>query len=348
MSTRGFSFKGLVDYVLALKDSLTSMIGSLTAADVGVSNPNLFVNGDFSIWQRGGSNTSGGYCADRWRVRPVSHSGGSIAIVHLAASGGVGSYLSLSTTNLESYTFIEQRVESLAPDDLYGDLTVSFDCTLDMSLPNAAISVQWMEVGTEARVSPLVQAPCPLGRGANAVAKTLSVPEITNFDTKKRYALIIQTNTVDAPSDGRLRFWRMKAERGSVATPFIPDDPAINLMRCQKYYQNSTGKSFPHNLNSDGSGFGQLVLFKTTPSGWYDTLRSGSTVFSPPLRGTPTLRFADARGNIGKLTQVHTGSNIEPISGNPFGSFSNQGFSPDIKTNPNTVMGFQWEADAEI
>jgi hypothetical protein len=62
---------------LATLDPQKKLVQMPTAADVGASNPNLLLNGDFSVWQRGTSFTITDtskytYTADRWRVKSAT------------------------------------------------------------------------------------------------------------------------------------------------------------------------------------------------------------------------------------------------------------------------------------
>ena len=66
--------------------------------------------------------------------------------------------------------------------------------------------------------------------------------------------------------DGRYDFMHVKAEFGSVATPFIPDTPATNLAKCQRYYWKSDRIQFGVPIRG-GEGSNQsrcIITFPTT------------------------------------------------------------------------------------
>lgn len=71
-----------------------------------IGNPNLLINGDFQVWQRGenlsGSEVANGkYCADRWRVYNTSNS----SLIIKKVSNGI------SFENVTSYMNISQPFE---------------------------------------------------------------------------------------------------------------------------------------------------------------------------------------------------------------------------------------------
>ena len=128
----------------------------------------------------------------------------------------------------------------------------------------------------------------------------------------------------------------VKVELGTVATPFIPDDPATNLAKCQRYYQ----KSFPPYLSPPTPWAGQY--FVTT----CDHLSFGMVNFPVVMRATPTLTMYDVNGHAGMMTEW----GVADVAANP--SFVNEtGFMPQ-KTGGGANNGrfyvINYTADAEL
>lgn len=140
---------GLKDVLEAIKEKIPT-----------VSNPNLLINPDFKINQRGISGTfsdTGKYFVDRWRI----------------VSGTV-------TVN--------------------SDGTLTLNGTISQILENAV--------------------------GENAAA-SVSAGSVAYDDTTKTFTIT---------GDGITVSWA-KLEYGSAATPFIPPDPATELLKCCRYFQ---------------------------------------------------------------------------------------------------------------
>lgn len=258
MATRGFSFKGLVDYVLSLKNSLTDRIDNLTAADIGVSNPNILINGDFSVCQRYGSTevayTSGAnYHADRWWGGMTNPSDGSSFRMKAVAYSS-GTCLEVQSVGSMSSLSVVQNVELVGFDKSIGGAEyLNSDITLSV------IVVSPVPIACEAQsdifkiapikvVSPLVKS------GRQQIPANKYTKLVFTYKTPDRLTESVPTSNLalnfrlvfTAPDGGSLppcRFilHKVKAERGSVATPFIPDDPATNLMKCQRYFNKMTG-----------------------------------------------------------------------------------------------------------
>tara|TARA_Y100001956_G_scaffold70858_1_gene75177 strand:- start:659 stop:1093 length:435 start_codon:yes stop_codon:yes gene_type:complete len=79
------------------------------------SNPNLFINGDFSVWQRGTtfSNIGGQYTADRWYITALS----DITDVSLGAAFALGNtypFLAINPSVHDGNLGIAQRIENVS------------------------------------------------------------------------------------------------------------------------------------------------------------------------------------------------------------------------------------------
>ena len=202
------------------KSSVTS--GSVAAQIArAVSNPNLLINPDFAVNQRGvsGTITTAGYFVDCWKL----------------VSGEV-------TVN--------------------SDGTITLDGTISQTLENA--------VGDNAT--------------ASASAGTAS------YDNS--------TKTFTLTATGENIAWA-KLELGSIATPFVPPDPATELAKCQRYYQKINGRNAIF-----GSGF---IGVSTT---------AYMVVPISPMRIIPTLTFIGtayiwAAGHMGSNGYMTTSTSVK-------------------------------------
>ena len=167
----------------------------------GLSNPNLLINPNFAINQRGITTADGGtdktYIADHWYVSraAASNDGGVIT----AAWDGVN--------GVEGY--LQQQIEGTA--GLFGErVSVSFE--LDGEQVSAALTVPTV-VNETART---------------AVANDVDVA-ISNY-CGTHISIVIFFKSTKSHTVGSI-----KAELGGRATPFVPPDPATELAKCQRY-----------------------------------------------------------------------------------------------------------------
>lgn len=171
----------------------------------GVSNPNLLINSDFQVWQRGESfnyNVSNKYCADRWilthgayynALKIDKHTDGmQVALTSSSGSGGS----------------INQYVEGIRAGMAY---------TFSVSVGNVIYTV----TGT------------PNINGTEAVKSFTDFKLSIKWDTTRKcirvsvwFSTINKTYIVN---------WA-KLEHGSVNTMFSPRIYAEELLICQRYY----------------------------------------------------------------------------------------------------------------
>ena len=178
------------------------------------SGKNELDNPDFRVNQRGITTADGGtgytYIADLWYVSraAASNDGGVIT----AAWDGVN--------GVEGY--LQQQIEGTSA--LFGE-RVSLSFELDGERVSATLTVPTV-VNETARV---------------AVANDVDVA-ISNY-LGMRISIVIFFKSTKSHTVGSI-----KAELGSTASPFVPPDPATELLRCQRYFtiykhQNATSNT---------------------------------------------------------------------------------------------------------
>lgn len=195
-------------------NSVNSKTGAvvLNASDVGAINPNLLINGDFRVNQRGENSytfsPSGTkiYTVDRWRL-----SGQSTASTVTVTPISKGITITMNTAGTTT-TYLINPIEEL--DKLRGKTL-----TLSLSTPNGIKSLTFT-------------VPSSGTGGASAVAIT----------TGLNLRLYTQPNFLEITIDilptftGSYDIYWAKLELGEVATPFSPRPYAEELEMCKRYY----------------------------------------------------------------------------------------------------------------
>lgn len=192
-----------------------------------LSNPNLLINGDFQVWQRGtsfsvnnnGVNITGIYTADRWIVATDATSGTGTLI---KTENGVKITANLTGTWINFFT----RLESSISKKLIGK---KLAYTIKFKNP---ISIQQIWSMTLSQ--------------RNTITYHIADENLSVSDTYKGTFTVKSTDNdkffefgVQFPCtigyEAEIEY--IKLEVGSVATPFIPRNYGEELALCQRYYE---------------------------------------------------------------------------------------------------------------
>ncbi|WAI96119.1 tail fiber protein [Vibrio phage vB_VhaP_PG11] len=207
-----------------------------------ISNPNLIINGDLYINQRNVFNIAdSAYCADRTYLRGVSGVGGSVTWQY--HRNDFGNYIGITHSGATGLSYLAQRIEE-------GNLrrhtsstqvfTVGIHCVPDGGLSGQvqiAFQLIWRRLSDRAVLQDVISGFETVV--ASKTRYTASIEMTRPAETTECYLecrVQYRGLSSDAVPDGQYRFWGWKAEKGSVATPFTPDDPTTLLMKCQRYY----------------------------------------------------------------------------------------------------------------
>lgn len=174
------------------------------------SNPNLLTNPDFRVNQRGMTEYSSGYSADRWFIE------GNKCTVTAGADG----VLIKSAIKLDSnaHVFWQKAENPLAP----GKYTLSLN-VLEVS---GVWSARIRTVNSSGDYADSYYTPV-LHVGLNKVSVELPEGEYIS-------AVSVGCNKDTEVGDSVKLAW-VKLESGSLATPFVPPYYAVELAKCQRY-----------------------------------------------------------------------------------------------------------------
>ncbi len=192
-----------------------------------IENENLLINPDFLINQREETEYIGGgdYTVDRW-----VDVGSAENKVTVEPSGSV------VHTNSSQYGGLLQYIEN--PAKLAGK-TVTY--TLDYQLLSGQYYLQLYDTGTGTLYG--YTGISEIGKGH--VSMTVTLPD--NIGTDRLYFGITSSGT---EGENKIRLYYSKLELGSIATPFVPPEPATELIKCRRYYQTLNGQFRYYNGNT--------------------------------------------------------------------------------------------------
>lgn len=175
------------------------------------SNPNLLTNPDFRVNQRGMTEYSSGYSADRWFIERNK----------CTVTAGADGVLIKSAIKLDSnaHVFWQKAENPLAP----GKYTLSLN-VLEVSGVWSA-RIRTVNASGDYVDSYYTSA---LHEGVNKVSVDLSEGEYIS-------AVSVGINKGTEAGNSLKLAW-VKLEVGDGATPFVPPDPATELAKCQRYF----------------------------------------------------------------------------------------------------------------
>ena len=226
---------------------------------------NILDNGGFEVWQRGTSftnPTNGTYTVDRWQVYKPAVTPATANIVQVSSPVDSGQYatdINITATGTSAYQYIFQPIENY---QAYQGKTLTVSVRVNTTLSNVVVSVQDSGGQFNSAAHP--------GDGAY---HTLTVTRTVNNSTTFLDVLVGCTNITGT---GHIYIDSAMLVVGSNPVAFQPVHPAIDLMRCQRYYET----------HGDTSGIG--VIWRNTTLNQYV---SHPMSFLVSKRISPTLTF---------------------------------------------------------
>ena len=196
------------------------------------SSKNWFINGAPNIWQMGTSfnSNSGRYTADEWWVGNCAVSKSTIVS---------GNRITFSGTNTDQ-SFFRRRIENGYL--LNGKkVTLSFDWVSSAASPSSAIYVKFKS-GTS------IELTWDAGVTQKVVISFTMPSDAATGDYFQVYAVL--SNTGDTGGEGTLS--NLQLELGNIATEFERTEEAIELVKCQRHYEE--GQIYHSGVNRNNTG----------------------------------------------------------------------------------------------
>ena len=324
--------------------STTPADGSITQAKLNfpVANRNLLINGNFSINQRGGVNTTiNSYALDRWRSYggPL---GFTISQQNNASNGSLSSSRNAirvarnSGNSQTSNTGIAQGVETLSCQGIAGtQMTLSFFARKGADFSSNVLKyIIFFGQGTDDNPVGMTSqtnssSNATLATTFTKYTKTVTVPANTSQIT----VAFAFDPTGTAGSNDWFEIAECQLERGSVATSFEHRPHGQELALCKRYCQKFDGLKINARMNgsTNSDGYWQFPTMRATPS------------FSSDVSAGKSMEY----GSIGRTVANVYGGGSSPESAYSRFNISGSGTSGHASYN-NLATGSYYLLEAEI
>lgn len=308
----------------ALKDSGT----------LSLLQSNIIYNGGFEIHQNTNSNTNNNYVSndyffDGWKFTKNSTRQMNGGYETSSIFEGAGSLKADSLSGNTSADYVYQRVEdSTRYRGKYITLSIAVKC-------NTASAVR---VAIDDNIASVNLSPFHTGGNAFEILTVSALISNTCTALNLGIAITAQSTTfIDAA---------MAVIGVFTQVPFIPTDPGVDLMRCQRYYEKSYALGVAPGTNTT------LNPFFTIANGGTGQSFTNVVSFKATKRTNPTMTVYDTTGNSGKFEWGTLGAaftsrtSTSPTSGGvvPVWGFS---VSQAVNATDNGASG-HWVADARL
>ena len=323
--------------------STTPADGSITQAKLNfpVANRNLLINGNFSINQRGGVNTTiNSYALDRWRSYggPL---GFTISQQNNASNGSLSSSRNAirvarnSGDSQTNNTGIAQGVETLGCQGIAGtQMTLSFLARKGADMSDDLDYIIFFGQGTDDNPVGMTSqtnssSNATLATTFTKYTKTVTVPANTSQIT----VAFAFDPTGTAGSNDWFEIAECQLERGSVATSFEHRPHGQELALCKRYCQKFDGLKINARMNgsTNSDGYWQFPTMRATPS------------FSSDVSAGKSMEY----GSIGRTVANVYGGGSSPESAYSRFNISGSGTSGHASYN-NLATGSYYLLEAEI
>ena len=282
----------------------------------GIANPNILINGDFRINQRGSITYSGNkiYGVDRWIMRSC--------VVDVLNSG-------IKVTQTAQWFGINQSLEDF--NHLKGKtLTLSVKFS-SVNVPNDWLYIAITNGGSAETRGTILES---LGNITQAGVYTITTT-IADTLSNNYFNVCIQNGNGVTTTTNNFTVEYVKLEVGNIATSFNPRPYAEELLLCQRYYEKIDVSVAANKFN--------ILKTARTANEFYEPCVN----FKVTKRTRPTVHCYSSNNTIDTLTNISNSTDQSVrytyITND---SFRVSGNSASFTTNGN-VTGY-FEADAEI
>lgn len=274
------------------KDSLVGavnehelQINNNTKQVSNLSNPNLLINGDFQVWQRGTFFTGVDndiYTADRWRCNNSVSKGVNVSASTPSALNAIWvkeCAFALSYYMENKYNMLLKQIYYLKQNEF----------TISLMMDNELYTY----TATFTDVTNYIE--------FNINTKEFNIR--TSDSNNNLMILITGSNTAGAMHTFRY----VKLELGTVCTPFISRPYTEELAMCQRYYEKSYLSPVAPASNS---GYGRYMISKNPT----DNVFYGTIPFKVTKRTTPTITTYKTDGSLLGKSGITATDNIIDIN----------------------------------
>ena len=206
--------------------------------------PNLLINGDFQVWQRGESFsiTKTGYTADRWGVYKPDSETKTFSVAK--SNGRLCVSPAATATQCGIFQYIE-LCESMINLLKGQKLTLSFE-VISSAVQNLTASVTLLKTtGASDAIGIKTTNYASVANEYKKVEMTFTIPADIDFTNAKTLQVVLFSNSITKP----LYFKYAKFEF-NYATPYIPRSYAEELALCQRYCYVLDSKSYYENYGT--------------------------------------------------------------------------------------------------
>jgi hypothetical protein len=245
--------------------TVAAQLNEITNEVNQLSNPNLLINGDFQVWQRGESfnyigndiKTSNIYTADRWRM--IQSNIGSTCYVLKGQGTG------MMVTNFNKPSGVEMCLSQKFEKPLHTETAVGFtlSCVYSSIMPAKLL----IRDNNNNRTLAIVE--MPTSADLTKVECSFKSSDLSNDN---KVEVLVQFPSDQAYTQGHINLIYVKLENGTVTTPCVSRTYAEEILLCKRYYQYNPPNVWFQFNRSHGGG-----------------LRCDIPVL--PMRQTPTLIF---------------------------------------------------------
>ena len=310
-----------------------------------IGRKNYIINGNFDIWQRGTSVTTG-YGPDRFTYQNSGSTGtlaqGSFTAGQTDVPNNPRYFANLTVTGADDNANIAHRIEDVYT--LSGQkATISFYAKHTTNAPTSFNVTSYQVFGSG---------------GSTAVETSIATSQTTTTSWQKYTATVtfpsVSGKTIGAGSYLELLFInpnnetfdiqiaQVQLEKGGVATNFEIRPIGEELSLCQRYYVKSYNQSTAPGTASTTTGSLNYITHANSSNG------DRSTIFFPQtMRTTPTVTlYSTATGTSGKIRIENTGTDIDGTAYYIGESTSNYYLNGTQTTGYVSLL--QYQADAEL